>query len=187
MNNIADDILYAADIYYGFSVSSAEDINGDGYSDVIVGAYGYNSNRGRAYIYINSVKKPKLVNPVNNSINNPLTVNFKWKKLSSTMYFILKVATDLAFNNTIVNDTIYVDTSKTIGGFQYSKKYYWKVRAKDTSGTMFESTVWNFTTIFPIRINLKVLMEGMYYPVFNIMTKSDSVKVYLRRAASLIH
>ena len=39
---------------YGFSVSTAGDVNGDGYSDVIVGAFAYSngqSNEGRAYIY----------------------------------------------------------------------------------------------------------------------------------------
>ncbi|MDD5033005.1 MAG: FG-GAP-like repeat-containing protein, partial [Candidatus Pacebacteria bacterium] len=35
----------------GSSVSSAGDVNGDGYTDVIVGASGDNSNTGKAYIY----------------------------------------------------------------------------------------------------------------------------------------
>jgi hypothetical protein len=53
MNNTADVILTGEAAYnlFGFSVSSAGDVNGDGYSDVIVGAYGYSSNTGRAYIY----------------------------------------------------------------------------------------------------------------------------------------
>ncbi len=41
--------------YFGFSVATAGDVNGDGYSDVIVAAYGYGSNAGRAYVYHGSV------------------------------------------------------------------------------------------------------------------------------------
>ncbi len=36
---------------FGFSVAGAGDVNGDGYADVIVGAFGYSSNTGRAYVY----------------------------------------------------------------------------------------------------------------------------------------
>ncbi len=40
--------------YFGNSVSSAGDVNGDGYSDVIVGAYGVASSRGSAYLFLGS-------------------------------------------------------------------------------------------------------------------------------------
>jgi hypothetical protein len=53
MNNIPDVILSAElpGDFFGISVSTAGDVNDDGFSDVIVGAYGYNGYTGKAYLY----------------------------------------------------------------------------------------------------------------------------------------
>jgi hypothetical protein len=46
--------------YFGFAMGTAGDVNGDGYSDVIIGAYGHDAGggasaeRGRAYLYLGS-------------------------------------------------------------------------------------------------------------------------------------
>ncbi len=53
-NSILDD-GDQANIYFGVSIACAGDVNGDGYSDVIVGAIGYLdgpfANEGRAFVY----------------------------------------------------------------------------------------------------------------------------------------
>ena len=53
MNNAADVILNgeAASTYFGVTVSGTGDVNGDGFEDVIVGATGYSSSTGKAYLF----------------------------------------------------------------------------------------------------------------------------------------
>lgn len=60
-DNVAEVVLTgeASYDYFGCAVSPAGDINGDGYADVVVGAYGNDvggSGSGRAYIYYGGVK-----------------------------------------------------------------------------------------------------------------------------------
>ena len=55
-NNTPDDADQAG-AFFGYCVSSAGDVNGDGYSDVIIGAYSYNdgfNDEGKAFVYYGS-------------------------------------------------------------------------------------------------------------------------------------
>ena len=57
MNNIADVTMTGQAIFDEFgryAVSSAGDVNKDGYSDVIIGAHNYLTASGRVYIYYGS-------------------------------------------------------------------------------------------------------------------------------------
>ncbi|MBL7732134.1 MAG: FG-GAP repeat protein [Chitinophagaceae bacterium] len=72
-------ILHDADqanALFGFSVASAGDVNGDGYSDVVVGAYTYddgpNTDEGRAFVYYGSVAGLSvLANNIPDDANQP--------------------------------------------------------------------------------------------------------------------
>ena len=37
--------------YFGFAVDGAGDVNADGFDDLVVGAYGFSSSKGRTYVY----------------------------------------------------------------------------------------------------------------------------------------
>ena len=56
MDNVADVTMTgeATGNYFGNSVSTAGNVNGDGYADVIIGADGYSTTTGRAYLYLSS-------------------------------------------------------------------------------------------------------------------------------------
>ena len=53
INNTPDLVITGEAIgnRFGSSVRNAGDVNGDGFTDLIIGALGYSSSKGRAYIY----------------------------------------------------------------------------------------------------------------------------------------
>jgi len=87
-----------------------------------------------------------LISPLNNSVNNPIPLVLNWRRVLGATKYLLQVAEDSLLNNLIVNDSTLIDTSKSISQLDTNTKYYWKVTAKDNSGSFLSSSIWNFIT-----------------------------------------
>ncbi len=122
-----------------------------------------------------------LLYPQNNSINNPLTVNFIWNKRSSSTGYLLQIYTDSLITNNIVSDTLSnSDSARTVTGFNKNIKFFWRVGTKDINENYYFSPLNKFTTTPGLRVNLKIIPEGLYYPIFNLLSRRDTFSVYAR-------
>lgn len=178
MNLLPDIELYglSSNMSFGRSSSAAGDMNGDGFDDFTISGEVGMSGQGLVNIYFNTI----LLSPSNSSVDNPLQTTLKWKKIVDAKEYIINVSSDSLFNTTVYSDTLTIDTLLTLYSLQRNSWFYWKVGVVDSSGSVYYSSVWKFKTIPPLSLDLKVLFEGMYYPLFNQMSRRDSVKVYLR-------
>jgi len=113
MNNITDVTMTGETVFssFGYSVSSAGDVNGDGLTDLVVGAYGYSSSTGKAYIYNSSAISVKpILNYVRDIPNDQGgKVTLKWAKSSFEAF---------GFGN-ITNYLVYRSIPPGLTGFQW--------------------------------------------------------------------
>jgi len=115
INNVADVILtgHAATDLFGYSVAGAGDVNGDGYSDVIVGAYGSDSgatNAGRAYLFLGG-----------SSMNNVADVTFTGVGANDNFGFSVAGAGDV--NGDGYADVIVAAHRNDAGGVDAGRAY----------------------------------------------------------------
>lgn len=135
---------------------------------------------------ISYLDTPQLLNPVNNSVGNPVTNTFTWKKMTSVYKYRLQIGTDSIMSNVVADSSVFGDTSLVLGEFNYAVKYYWKVTAYDIFNNNRTSAIWNFTVqeIPSLKLKLTALIEGMYYPLFNLVSRRDTFTVELRETVS---
>ena len=96
----------AASDLFGFSVSSAGDINNDGYDDIIIGAYGKNSFEGAAYLIYGGEKSSMLNIDLSSTTLNPLTTGFMITGNAADDYFGSSVSSAGDINNDGYDDLI---------------------------------------------------------------------------------
>lgn len=90
---------------------------------------------------------PILISPSNNSINQPVNLNFYWSKPQFAAAYRFQLASDSLFTSLIVNDSTLTDTTRTVSGLNNSNIYWWRVNAKNIAGTSNFSAPFKFTTI----------------------------------------
>jgi len=87
-----------------------------------------------------------LVSPSNNATGISINPTLQWSTFTGATKYHLQVSSLPCLSTLIVNDTTITTTSKTIGTLAYLTSYYWRVKAKTSSGWMGWSGVWKFTT-----------------------------------------
>lgn len=123
-----------------------------------------------------------LISPSNNSIYNPVSMTLIWKKFRNPFKYILNIYSDSLLSDLVYNYQNLTDTFKTVGVFNSNSRYYWRVGAKDTAGEIYYSQIFSFRTIPLKYLSVKLLFEGMYYPLFNQLSRKDTVKTYIRQS-----
>ncbi|KAF5418272.1 MAG: hypothetical protein C5S49_01955 [Candidatus Methanogaster sp.] len=113
--------------YFGYSVASAGDVNGDGYVDIIVGAYGNSdarSNAGKAHVYLGSASG------LNTTASWTATCN------ASYDYFGSSVASAGDVNGDGYYDVIVGAPDNDTGGNNAGKSYVYLGSASGLSTTV---------------------------------------------------
>jgi hypothetical protein len=89
---------------------------------------------------------PELFSPSNGATGQSLSPTLIWATSNLATSYRLQVSTGSTFASTIFNDSTITTNSKQIGSLSYSTTYYWRVNAKNSSGTSQYSSIWYFTT-----------------------------------------
>ncbi|HYQ86108.1 MAG TPA: S8 family serine peptidase [Bacteroidota bacterium] len=89
---------------------------------------------------------PTLLSPANGSLGQPATLTASWNASAGAATYRVQVSTDSLFGTKFLDDSTVAGTSRQVGPLAGSTKYFWRVNAKNPSGTSAFSGVWNFTT-----------------------------------------
>ncbi|MBP7497204.1 MAG: hypothetical protein KA792_06045, partial [Bacteroidales bacterium] len=108
----------------------------------------------------NTIKNVNLLYPANLSQNLSTDLTLEWEALNLADEYYIQVDTSAAFNTSFLKlDSSYGQTQIKITKLMYGKKYYWRVKAKNSFSQSAWSATYNFTTINKLEL---------YYPANNI-------------------
>lgn len=90
-------------------------------------------------------EKTVLLSPIDNSIDNPINLNLKWKNNIFANKYLIEIYDDSNLFEPIESATIQ-DTVISIFNLDYGASYYWKVTAVNSKGVGVYSDLFSFVT-----------------------------------------
>jgi hypothetical protein len=87
-----------------------------------------------------------LNSPANLGTDVAIPTIFKWLRTQNITNYQFQLSTSNTFSSFITNDSTLIDTTKSVSGLSLNATYYWKVRAKNSSGWGSFSTIRSFAT-----------------------------------------
>jgi len=89
---------------------------------------------------------PVLASPSNGATGVSISPTLTWNAVQGAASYHLQVATDVNFNNRVVNETTLTGTTHAVAGLAHNTRYFWRLKASNAAGASGWSAVSNFTT-----------------------------------------
>jgi hypothetical protein len=93
---------------------------------------------------------PLQLVPSNGATGQQLSSALKWNVSAGAENYAIQVSNDSNFSVIVLQDSVLVDTSKTVSGLSNGTTYYWRVKSKNHAGSSTWSTTRSFTTFAAI-------------------------------------
>jgi hypothetical protein len=115
---------------------------------------------------------PVLISPENNVSDLPTDIRFEWTEEPSADTYLFQLGTSTNFNNPLVSAETITEPSYTVDQLNYSRRYYWRVRAENYGGLSEWSQVFTFTTL-QLSDTLRVPLESNWNMISSYVEPDD--------------
>ena len=102
--------------------------------------------------FITPTAAPTLKSPAQNSValqnatGAQIATTLGWNAVTGATYYHLQLSANPNFTSLLVDDSLINTTTRVVESLALNKVYYWRVSARNNSGSSAYSAVWNFTT-----------------------------------------
>jgi hypothetical protein len=102
------------------------------------------------FSFVTALGVPGLSFPADNASVPGTSTVVRWFRVSGATGYHLQVSTDASFaSGMVVNDSLLVDTLRSVSGLNTGVRYYWRARAKTVSASSAFSGAWSFLPGLP--------------------------------------